>query len=248
MKKREYNKSFQNVHLEKTVLDYLFDFFMLFIAVTLGFFSNNLREDYLDRRMEKEYINSLIYDIGYDTASIRTIIRDDWHQIMGMDTLLKLFEKDGAELPVDELYRLCSEYLNTYTNFTSRDITINQMKNAGELNLIHSKAISDSILSYYNEISSHQDQFDFNGKSFQDIVNIEMELFDYSVYRNPNRKKIIHNPNRLNEFYNRVLLMGSMIQTDRAWLKKVAAKGSRLSNFLLEEYKVKVDWAKERPH
>src|ERR1043165_4278104 len=42
---------------EKHFAHYFFDFFMLFLAVTAGFFVENLREHYVEVNHEEEYIN-----------------------------------------------------------------------------------------------------------------------------------------------------------------------------------------------
>jgi hypothetical protein len=34
---------------------YLFDFFMLFLAISLGFYVDNLREHYVENKREKQY-------------------------------------------------------------------------------------------------------------------------------------------------------------------------------------------------
>jgi hypothetical protein len=220
----------------KNLKDYFFDFFLVFIAVTLGFFSNNLREGIIDRNTEKDYIARLIRDIEVDTAEIHELIIQKKDQVFGFDTLLRLFEYSNLNPPVDELYQLALKHLGTYAGFRARTVTIDQMRNAGDLNLIRDKAIADSIIFYYAGISEYDDQGEYNQQFFQRIIEMRMEMFDFSVYRNPVRKLSIRYPEKLPELYNQILFMGVFIQGDGEWLKAVSANGKRLTEFLKKQY------------
>jgi hypothetical protein len=47
---------------------YFFEFLMLFLAVTLGFFVENQREHYIENQREKVYVRSMIDDLKLDTV------------------------------------------------------------------------------------------------------------------------------------------------------------------------------------
>ena len=47
---------------------YLWEFFMLFLAVTAGFFVENQREHMVEHRREKEFMVSLVKDLDLDTV------------------------------------------------------------------------------------------------------------------------------------------------------------------------------------
>src|SRR6187549_3266764 len=47
---------------------YFWEFFMLFIAVTLGFFVENMREHYIEHKRGLQYIRSFVEDLKTDTA------------------------------------------------------------------------------------------------------------------------------------------------------------------------------------
>ena len=52
---------------------YFWEFFMLFLAVTLGFFVENKREHYVEHQREKQYMVSMLEDLKKDTAQINSI-------------------------------------------------------------------------------------------------------------------------------------------------------------------------------
>ena len=85
---------------------------MLFLAVTLGFFVNNLSEDHSDRQREKQYMKSLINDLISDTTQIQDVHSSIKNQIAGIDSLLKVMENPGTVNFVNNFYYFAVKYLN----------------------------------------------------------------------------------------------------------------------------------------
>ncbi len=80
---------------KKKFREYFFEFLMIFLAVTLGFFAESYREYLSERSKEKEYVNSLVEDLKADTAFLETSIREliPYH-LMWMDSTERLFQLD----------------------------------------------------------------------------------------------------------------------------------------------------------
>ena len=53
---------------------YLWEFLMLFLAVTLGFFVENQREHYIEHKREKQFISTMVEDLKSDTAQLTETI------------------------------------------------------------------------------------------------------------------------------------------------------------------------------
>ena len=53
---------------------YFWEFFMLFLAVTAGFFVENMREHYIEHRRGLQYIRSFVEDLKTDTTGFSNII------------------------------------------------------------------------------------------------------------------------------------------------------------------------------
>ena len=120
-----------HVHHDKRLKDYLFDFFILFLAVTLGFFVENQRKYYSDQQKEKDYVRSLIQDLKEDTIKINYMIGGNNTMVTGLDSLINIlyqYKKNDTAI-VRSLYTWYKYYArNTYfVNFTER--TMEQLKN-----------------------------------------------------------------------------------------------------------------------
>jgi hypothetical protein len=64
-------------HKPKPWKEYFLEFVMIFLAVTLGFFAESLREYRSDRAKEKEYIESFIKDLNKDVEELNVVINQN---------------------------------------------------------------------------------------------------------------------------------------------------------------------------
>lgn len=225
-------------HHERKLKDYIFEFFMLFLAVTAGFFMENMRENYVDNHKGLQYISSLFKDLQDDTTSIRGSIEENETQIKCIDSILVLLEKPTLDSDIRNLYDLTNKYLNNISAFAAREVTITQLRNSGGLRLIENKSASDSIVYYYETYESHAEQQKYNYKILQELIDLEMNIFDLSAYRVKGRK-MTFDASRTKEFYNRILLFRSMLKMEVNWLKDYQKSQVSLLRFLEEEYKMK---------
>ena len=73
---------------------YFFEFFMLFLAVTLGYFVENIREHYLNKEIEKQSIESVVAALASDTVQLKNIITANEKVIRHLDSLVHLRNAD----------------------------------------------------------------------------------------------------------------------------------------------------------
>ena len=127
---------------------YFWEFFMLFLAITLGFFVENQREHYIEAQREKKYMRNLVHDLARDTVNYNTSIalrlerERQAHQLITM-----LYSSDRNKFLAD-LYYFARQMPRMNTIFYSTDATMNQLKNSGALRLIKTAEVADSIVSY----------------------------------------------------------------------------------------------------
>src|SRR5436190_6777394 len=88
----EVHKHPHHVAHKKKWSEYLLEFFMLFLAVFLGFIAENAREHYVEKQRAKEYIESFYEDLKTDTARIVSFIDFDEAKIKGLRDLEGCYE------------------------------------------------------------------------------------------------------------------------------------------------------------
>src|SRR4029078_237565 len=66
---------------------YFWEFFMLFLAVTLGFLVENQREHFVEHKREIQYIRSYIEDLHVDVKQLDSMIERFSYRVMLTDSL-----------------------------------------------------------------------------------------------------------------------------------------------------------------
>jgi hypothetical protein len=112
--------------------EYLLEFFMLFLAVTLGFFVENQREHYIEKQRARQYAVSLIEDLKADTAELNRSVSGTQKSISEVDTLLAELNKPTA-LQNDTLLQRLTAKLPRFNFYDPQLGTYNQIKNSGSL-------------------------------------------------------------------------------------------------------------------
>jgi hypothetical protein len=93
-----------HIHHNKKWKDYVFEFAMVFLAITAGFFMENQRESYVESKRENEFIKSLIEDLKTDSSSLsESITTIQRHKTM-IDSLMYLLSNPHVNLPGNNLY------------------------------------------------------------------------------------------------------------------------------------------------
>ena len=135
---------------------YFFEFFMLFLAVTLGFIVENLREQYVERKRGQEYVRSLYEDLKTDTTRLSLIIRSDAIKIAALNGMSSCYDTVMKNLLSTSCMGELVKYSKTNASFAMTDRTTRQLANAGGFRILN-KEDADSILSYENAFKIYQD-------------------------------------------------------------------------------------------
>ncbi len=135
-------------HVEKKHFkEYFLEFVMIFLAVTLGFFAENLRETIKDNKEINEDIRSVVEDLNSDVAHFNAILNTDTYSYTSADSLLSLLHNNISNTP--QIYLYARAVTANIGNFYANSKTFDQMKGSGMLKLIHPRSLLDSLSLYY---------------------------------------------------------------------------------------------------
>lgn len=131
--------------------EYLLEFFMLFLAVFLGFLAENFREHRVEKERGEEYVRSFREDLCKDTAAIVSGIQQLTNSNTEGDSLRKMIQDGRTKLPF-EIIKMYQHNINALGGFIIpfTDRTEAQLKNSGGMRLITNKKIVDDIVAYWN--------------------------------------------------------------------------------------------------
>ena len=232
---------------------YFWEFLMLFLAVTLGFFVENQREHYIEHKREKEYIRSLVTDLRKDTANASIHLRNNILKFKGLDTLIDLLKSDR---PIDsaitsQLYDLSYGYGRNMSLVITNEITIQQLLSSGNVRLLRKKGVYDSLVSYQlrrNQISrlaNIYEEYWRKSYSFHDellkirgyrtiIMNSDTSFT--RIYNHNNLKLISTEKSKLNKYAEATEALRAVISTYINSLKLLKQSAFNLLVFLKKEY------------
>ncbi len=141
-----------HVHHKKKWKDYVFEFFMLFLAVSTGFFVENQREHYVEHLRAKDYAAMLQKDLAADTVIINIIIgfRNDqakrYAQIKNIMNTVPLEKID--QQPFVQLVADAGKYLHLLHN----NGTLQQLKSSGSLRYFKDTTLVYTLTSYEEDL------------------------------------------------------------------------------------------------
>jgi hypothetical protein len=138
------------LHPSKQWTGYVIEFAMIFLAVTMGFFAENIREGVTNAKKERHYLQSLAEDIKSDTAQLTRYIGFNKRVMSYCDSLL-LVISHTSPLKNSNAFYTYSREMARYIRYYPADRTIEQLKNAGSMQLITRWDVSNAIADYYSK-------------------------------------------------------------------------------------------------
>ncbi|MCE1200339.1 MAG: hypothetical protein LWW85_15340 [Marinilabiliales bacterium] len=138
-------------HLKKGVREYLIEFSLIFLAITLGFYAEQIREHITERHKEAAYMRSLYRDLRSDSISIEESLRAKHVLMEKFDSLQKILLLPDLKPYNEQIYYLERWLILSY-KFNTHDLTYNQMLSSGNLRIISNPELYSAIAGYYKTI------------------------------------------------------------------------------------------------
>ncbi len=144
----EVHKHPHHVMHKKKWPEYLLEFLMLFLAVFLGFIAENIRENGINREIEKNNIKSFVKNLREDSLHLTQSIDVNEKRFKYLDSLIYSKSSHAAETVFQKQFIYFMLKLGYLDYFTSNGSTFKQMQSSGTLRLINHAGVLDSILNY----------------------------------------------------------------------------------------------------
>lgn len=154
------NKEVISTSKKKNWKSYIKEFLMLFLAVFCGFLAENYRGNMVEKKQERQYIQSFIEDLKSDTANLKRNLDFRKMKMIQMDSFMLLLSNQTIKGHENDLYFFGRSLVRTVW-FQNNDRTFAQLKNSGALRLIRNEQATDSIMAYQKLverlITNHED-------------------------------------------------------------------------------------------
>ena len=235
---------------KKNFKEYLMEGLMIFIAVTIGFFAEKIRENISDREKEKDLMQSLIIDLKEDSTTIENQIKTSQQRQLYSDSLITIVhDRNVIENSASFYYygRITARWLSFSNNSRSFD----QMKNGGLFRVIKNDNVVKQLMAYYEYIPQIKNLEDRQVIVDNEYRKIAVQVFDPYIFNQMlNAADTIDRPKIapvLLTTDNKTLLalagwahysISNRFATTEAE-KKLLAKGEELITLVKKEYHLK---------
>ncbi|MBS1745966.1 MAG: hypothetical protein JST21_07330 [Bacteroidetes bacterium] len=239
-------------HVEKKGFkEYFLEFLMIFLAVTLGFFAENIREHLDDNAKEKEYIKSLVDDLKVDQQILAQNISSVQSGISMMDSMIIILDHPSLlSNNIGELYYL-ARLSPRLQPLAINDKTFQQLKNSGNFRLIKNISASNKIMEYYNTIPLVRLLESINETEFTQYKTAAAKIFKPEIFistevEGNEIKRVNGNPllrTTDNELLQELSVFAVYMHGTKKGVldadEKMKQSGEELINFLQKEYQLK---------
>lgn len=177
----------------KKWIHYFWEFLMLFLAVFCGFLAENFREHQVEKQREKQYMLSMLEDLKSDALMLKNNTEQRKKRIPMCDSLIFLLnhpQRNDHGSEIHFLGRSISPPINIFPN----DRTIQQLKNSGNLRLIHDKDISNSIMAYDQKMRNALFEMEDEVQIRAEYRQIASKVFNTTVFNEMTRDDTISRP------------------------------------------------------
>ncbi|HTB27224.1 MAG TPA: hypothetical protein VK711_17755, partial [Puia sp.] len=150
-------------HKPKPWKEYLLEGLMIFIAVMLGFFAENIREDITNNEHVRQLTSQMVQDLKVDTNRLNNIIENEQRILRSSDTLFNLLQVPLEKLETKKLQQVAINAHNMWPFHPSLG-AITAVKNE-----LHLKQFSNS------EIIRYISQYEGNIELLYTVQNIALQ-------------------------------------------------------------------------
>ena len=139
-------------HKKKNLREYFVEFLMIFLAVTMGFFAENIREGITENAKAKEYAQSLYDDLKEDTSFLNAIKNYKSLRGLKIDSLISILNSEDVQKNAKLVYYYHS-FMDGNIPFHSDDATIQQLRNSRGLRYFKNPQLYTAITKYYTGVN-----------------------------------------------------------------------------------------------
>lgn len=235
---------------KKRFKEYILEGLMIFLAVTMGFFAESLRERINNSDKEHQYIETFAQDLLTDSTNLVVSVNHLDTVSHNIHLLITLLSSPAAITANGARIYYYARKATTNLTFHASDRTLTQLKNSGGYSLIKNNAAIDSITTYESQIDRYaianavsvqeaQLLYPYMAKLFDAAVCETMVTDKYTVIMPAGNPQLLsRDPVAINELMYYLHQRESTLIASMVFLKNVQVREKSIYAFLHKEYKL----------
>ena len=159
-------------HHPKKWKEYITEFLMLFLAVSLGFMAENIREGHIEKERSHELVSSFIRDVELNIVFMDSLIQSNKKSLLKSDSIALYIVKTKKDIDLNLVFEIP---VVSYRYLNNND-TYDQMKSSGSLRYVKDTVLLRKMIEYSNlskatEFRSVTQEYDYTKNEFQNTLN-----------------------------------------------------------------------------
>ncbi len=179
-------------HVEKkSFKEYLLEGIMIFIAVTMGFIAESIRENITKHEKEHHLMEMLVQDLKKDIIQLDTIQNRSKIKLAYLDTLRQFvfaeIDNELSDSACKKMYYIDARFGNSGLayRFVPIDRALSQLEKTDAYNFISRQNVSDSILNYKGNNTTLIDDYQIIREYYQIKAHeVSQQIFKSSLVDN----------------------------------------------------------------
>lgn len=123
---------------------------MLFLAISLGFFDENQREPFVEKKSAEVLAQSMVEDLELDRTALQESIRFTKEKDLTIENFLAMLHTPGETWDTTAFYKYMTVVFTTFP-FPPTDGTYSQMKSSGTLRYFN-QLLVNKMNAYDNQL------------------------------------------------------------------------------------------------
>jgi len=158
---------------------YFKEFFMLFLAIILGFFVENQRESYVEAKSAEVLAQSMLEDLKQDRAALQEAIRFAEEKDDTIQNFLQMIHTPRTSWDTLAFYKSMTTVFTTFP-FSPTDGTYSQMKSSGTLRFFN-QVLVNKMNAYDNQLRKTVFRDEIVEKAEWELVPVAATLINFEV-------------------------------------------------------------------
>ncbi len=129
---------------KKKFKEHILEFFMLFLAVSLGFLAENIREHFIEKERAHELLHSFIKDVESNVSFTDSLFKSNRKMLIKNDSSM-VYLLENKQISLDSFYSYFP--LGSFRYLNNND-TYDQMRSSGSLRYIKDTILLRMIINY----------------------------------------------------------------------------------------------------
>ena len=191
---------------------YFIDFIMLFVAVTLGFLAENVRDQQTDKNREISYLKNVHEDLFVDINRFEFVVSSNNWRLLLLDSLHMEINKVRPDL--HSLYYYIRN-IALRTTFESSHLGLDQIKASGGFRLIQNAKIIAGIQDYEGKLNNSMKLEELRERTLEQARFKMAVVFDASTLYQMTKNQILFKGEKILVRFKRPAYAAPFVVGDR---------------------------------